>query len=334
MNSMFYNCSSLISLQDISKWNTHFVKNMSDMFHNCCSLKSLPDISKWNTQNVTNMSYIFYQCNSLSILPDISKWDTSQVSNMSYAFYKCNSLSFLPNISNWDTDEVTNINHIFSECYSLSYLPNISNLKFNNHISTSFIFNNCISILIISENNSKINIKNIDHNQILFHDNSENTYNKISLKHKNIIEGEFYIKIDENNTTIALFNSKINYGIDVLINDKKINMFKNGNKFLYNSEEKGTNKFKIILDVNFKDYKRFFEDCSRINMIDLSKFNSSSVTNMGKMFKNCYGLEKIIGLEKLVTNKVVNMSEMFSGCRKLELLDLSKFNSSSVTNMG
>ena len=62
MSNMFLNCSSLISLRAISKWNTNNVINMSWMFFNCDSLISLPDISKWNTNNVTNMSYMFYNC--------------------------------------------------------------------------------------------------------------------------------------------------------------------------------------------------------------------------------------------------------------------------------
>jgi surface protein len=52
MKKMFFNCSSLISLPDISKWNTTNVINMKKMFYNCSSLISLPDISKWNTSNV------------------------------------------------------------------------------------------------------------------------------------------------------------------------------------------------------------------------------------------------------------------------------------------
>ena len=43
---MFYNCSSLISLPDISVWNTKVVANPEEIFHNCTSLVSLPDISK------------------------------------------------------------------------------------------------------------------------------------------------------------------------------------------------------------------------------------------------------------------------------------------------
>jgi len=70
---MFNGCSSLISLPDISKWNTKNVTNMSDMFNGCSSLISLPDISKWDTKNVTDMSDMFNKCSSLISLPDISK---------------------------------------------------------------------------------------------------------------------------------------------------------------------------------------------------------------------------------------------------------------------
>ena len=73
MSYMFYECSSLISLPDISKWNTNNIENMSYMFYECSSLISLPDISKWNTNNIESMSYMFYGCSSLISLPDISK---------------------------------------------------------------------------------------------------------------------------------------------------------------------------------------------------------------------------------------------------------------------
>ena len=106
MSSMFYECKSLISLPDISKWNTSNVNGMGNMFYGCNSLLSLPDISKWDTSNVEYMSYMFYRCISLISLPDISKWNTSNVKEMSYMFYKCNSLKSLPDISKWDTTKV------------------------------------------------------------------------------------------------------------------------------------------------------------------------------------------------------------------------------------
>ena len=82
MSDMFSNCKSLISLPDVSEWNTSNVTNMNHMFSNCSSLISLPDISKWNTSNVNDMSLMFSNCKSLISLPDISKWNTSNVTEM------------------------------------------------------------------------------------------------------------------------------------------------------------------------------------------------------------------------------------------------------------
>ena len=52
LSCMFFGCTSLSSLPNISKWNTNKVKNMREIFYNCSSLLNLPDISKWNTNNV------------------------------------------------------------------------------------------------------------------------------------------------------------------------------------------------------------------------------------------------------------------------------------------
>ena len=49
---------------------------MSYMFYECSLLNSLPDISEWDTKNVINMSHMFKNCGSLKYLPDISKWET------------------------------------------------------------------------------------------------------------------------------------------------------------------------------------------------------------------------------------------------------------------
>ena len=83
---IFYECKSLISLPDISKWNITNITNMSCMFFQCKSLISLPDISEWNTANVTNTSDMFSECKSLISLPDLSKWNISNVTNMRACF--------------------------------------------------------------------------------------------------------------------------------------------------------------------------------------------------------------------------------------------------------
>ena len=55
---MFLGCISLISLPDISNWDTQNIKNMNGLFSNCSSLQKLPDISKWNIKNVNYIEYL------------------------------------------------------------------------------------------------------------------------------------------------------------------------------------------------------------------------------------------------------------------------------------
>ena len=62
------------------------------MFSQCSSLISLPDISKWDIKNTTNMFSMFYGCSSLISLPDISKWDIKNISDMEYMFSECLSI--------------------------------------------------------------------------------------------------------------------------------------------------------------------------------------------------------------------------------------------------
>ncbi len=126
-NYMFYNCTSLISL-NLSNFNANIVTNMSYMFYNCFSLISL-NLSNINTYNVTNMSYMFYNCNSLISL-NLSNFNTENINDMSYMFYNCNSLLSL-DLSNFNTNNVTNMSYMFNNCSSLNSL-NLSNFNTNN----------------------------------------------------------------------------------------------------------------------------------------------------------------------------------------------------------
>ena len=62
MSYMFYNCSSLTSL-DLSNFNTHNVEDMRGMFCNCSSLVSL-NLSNFNNEHIKYMDDIFYGLNS------------------------------------------------------------------------------------------------------------------------------------------------------------------------------------------------------------------------------------------------------------------------------
>ena len=153
---MFCNCSSLIFLPDISKWNTEKVNNMSYMFFQCSSLISLPGISEWNTNNVTDMNNMFYNCSSLISLPDISKWNVNKVTSMYWMFNKCSSLISLPDISKWNITKVHNLISMFSNCSSLISLPDISKWNTNNVSNMYWMFTDCLSLIYAPDMPKKI----------------------------------------------------------------------------------------------------------------------------------------------------------------------------------
>ena len=137
---LFFGCSSLKELPDISIWNISKITRLDLLFGKCSSLKSLPDISKWNTKNIRLLNGLFYKCKSLEILPDISKWNITNVFALSFLFYECSSLKQLPDLSKWNIDNVINLNCTFYKCSSLIYLPDISkwnifSSNINNYIS-------------------------------------------------------------------------------------------------------------------------------------------------------------------------------------------------------
>ena len=146
---MFWECSTLIELPDIFKWNTNNVTDMEYMFSGCSSLSSLPDISKLNTSNVTNMSCMFSGCSSLLSLPDISNWNTSNVKTMNSMFSYCSSLKSLPDISKWNINKLDDIRYIFRNCSSLTSLPDISKWDVTNIRYMNQMFTGCSTSLII-----------------------------------------------------------------------------------------------------------------------------------------------------------------------------------------
>ncbi|HAK1429120.1 TPA: BspA family leucine-rich repeat surface protein, partial [Listeria monocytogenes] len=75
-----------------------------------------------------------------------------------------------------------------------------------------------------------------------------------------------------------------------------------------------------------------FSNCPNLGKLEVSNFDTSSVTDMRLMFQNCASLEAL-DVSNFDTSSVTNMSSMFLTCTSLEELDLSNFDTSSVNDM-
>jgi len=94
-----------------------------------------------------------------------------------------------------------------------------------------------------------------------------------------------------------------------------------------------TEKVYLNMDSSEMFYSKYGEqEIKNILEIDLSSFDTSKVTNMGRMFS---GMSNLIALDlsNFDTSQVTDMRYMFFGMSNLIALDLSNFDTSMVTNM-
>ena len=95
---------------------------------------------------------------------------------------------------------------------------------------------------------------------------------------------------------------------------------------------------KVVFEESFKKFKpttlsSFFEELRSLTSISgLENLNTTHVTDMSKMFYNCYNLNSL-NLSQFNTGNVEKMNEMFYNCHELNSLDLSAFNTTKVNNM-
>ena len=156
------------------------------------------------------------------------------------------------------------------------------------------------------------------------------------FKDKNIIKGELDIEFNDIKKGISLFQYEDNFGIDVYLNNKKVNMIKDLDdnwKIDYNFINTGKYLFCIVFNEIVSDMEGFFGNCPNLISLDLSNFDASNVSTMRIIFNKCKRLKEIKGLDKLNTSNINDMEGMFQDCAELESLDLSNVDTSNVTNM-
>ena len=166
---MFQGCSNLISINDISTWDTSMIERMDYMFDECINLKQL-DVSNFNTEkctnfdfmfsrckklkelkvngfclnNVTNIQWMFKECSSLTSI-DVSNWNTRIVSIMDGLFYGCINLIEIIGLDNFNTSNVSGMRYMFYDCNKLTDID-ISSFDTSNVTSFDYMFEHCHSI--------------------------------------------------------------------------------------------------------------------------------------------------------------------------------------------
>ena len=84
---------------------------------------------------------------------------------------------------------------------------------------------------------------------------------------------------------------------------------------------------------NVTNMQAMFSMCKKIKTLDLHNFNTSKVTDIAAMFHDTKNLVEIKGLSDLDVSNVTVMNMLFQNATSIVDIDLSKWNTSKVTNM-
>ena len=130
----FYQCANLdlSSVSDVLDLTGVYV--LESMFWECSSLTTINNINSWNTSTITNMRYVFKYCNSFN---QPLSFNTAAVTDMEGIFLGCTSLN---SALTFNTSAVTNMDVMFGDCEVFN-----QPLSFNTALVTNMsgMFTNC-----------------------------------------------------------------------------------------------------------------------------------------------------------------------------------------------
>ena len=195
INYMFYNCSSLTSINFPS--SMIIPKDMSYSFAYCSSLKELDLNLSGDYSKAKSMSNAFRNCTSLK---NIYLEFNNDYEDLSYLFMGCISLENMT-LSNFLLNNVKYMNNMFYDCRSLPgmfFRPNDTNFKFintSNLVDMRNMLSGCTSLVNVE---LRFNTANIGSYEGLF-------YNCSKLEYINIY---YFTPNNLSDTNLTIFNDK------------------------------------------------------------------------------------------------------------------------------
>ena len=353
LNGFFENLTRLETITGLEYLNTEKVTNMRYMFYNCSSLTSL-DVTHFNTAKVTDMGYMFYNCSSLTTIYASSKFVTPQVSKSFNMFYNCKKLK---GEEEWTKGKATDKTYAktaggyfrdkaydnrpwvkyadgtltFRCGYKKTLGENEYELNSGKNQPKWYTYNNNISRVVFEASFANArptscyawfqNFKNLT--QIAGIENL-NTENVTSMR--DMFNGcSSLTSLDLTNfNTAKVTDMKLLFAYCSALESLDLSMFNTENVTSMPSMFNGATNLKTLNVSNFNTEKvnnmgHMFANCPNLTSLDLSSFNTKGVEYVDNIFKNCSNLTTIYASENFAFGSgLKNGADMFLGCDKLK----------------
>ena len=364
----FSGCKKLTEIQNMQYFNTSEVTTMFVMFDLCESLTSI-DLSHFDTRKVRDMRNMFKRLTLTTL--DLSSFEMKNVKTDDM-FKNSSNLTTIIVGSGWTKDQIPSSTNMFSNCTSLigndgttydaskvdktnahaeegGYLTkgdykifykwsDDASGAYHAHTPSTFTFSSTTSLDI--ENPTREGYQFLNWTQVSASGTqigessatltiaAGETGNRIYQMHWAVCQP--YAVISDNSTGKTLtfkYGAKPEGAYDL-----------NTENFYPEWYSVRANITKVVFEESFNEARpttcfEWFRGMSGLKTIDgIQYLNTSSVTNMAYMFRDCSSLTTL-DVSHFSTGSVKNMSDMFFGCSSLTTLDVSKFSTGGVTNM-
>ena len=308
MNSMFYCCSALESL-NLTNFNTENVTDMSNMFHGCSALTSL-DLSNFNTAKVKEMGFMFNVCTALTTIYASDKFVTNQVTYGIYMFYGCTALK---GAIDYDANKTS---HTYANCDTGYFTPGCAYAEFDESTGTLTF---------------KCGLSKPEGAYDLNEGDSGPAWSKQSAKINKVVFDASFANARPTSCKMWFYNCNNLTEIEGIENLNTVNVTDMNCMFWGCSSLTSLDLSKFNTQ-NVTSMSNMFSGCSALTSLDLSKFDTQNVTEMNEMFDGCSGLTSL-DLSKFDTQNVTDMPYMFSGCSALTTIYVSdKFVTTKVSD--
>ena len=252
------------------------------------------DASFRQAQPTTCLAW-FNGCSNLTSIEGIENLNTSSVTDMSFMFAFCSELTSL-DLSYFDTSKVTAMVGMFDYCEKLTTIYVSNNFQTNQVQYSVNMFANCTSLEGIIPCDGQFNIDKT------YADFTNGYF--LAVPYVQIYELRMYFKCDGNVKPDGAYS--LNEGTQTP-----------------GWSDKASEISYVEFDESFKNIRptscyKWFSGFSYLKALDLSYLNTSKVTNMSEMFKDCSRLNKINVSDKFTTDNVQSSNDMFAGCTSLE----------------
>lgn len=312
LSLMFTGCSSLKTL-DVSRWNVGSVSNLYHTFGDCAGLTTL-DVSTWDTGSLTDARGLFYHCIGLKTL-DVSGWNTGKVTSFENIFAYCTSLTKL-DVSGWNTGKATSMSGMFDGDGKLTVLD-VSRWDTSNVQTMTGMFR---STGIATLDVSRWNVSHVGNVGEMFN----NCANLVTLDTSRW-------RLDSAWGAWSMFSNCVSLtGLDVT--HWGMGHVGNMTDMFYGCHSLTDLDGLAEWDTgNATMLTRMFYDCNRLSTVGITSWNVRKVTTTRGML---YGTPiTSLDLSAWNTDSLTNIRYMFGYCTKLTSLDLSGWDTSNVTDM-